>query len=107
MKSRRRVNSTVMFLSPRQRRLQAWEQIRTKGKLRFVIETSVRWALPLIIGLPLMFLFLNMITLRQMVIFMIVYLVIVPVGALVEWWKNEGTYVAAELDKRMDVLKRD
>jgi hypothetical protein len=96
-----------MFLSPQQRRLQSWEQIRTRGKLRFVVNTSVIWGLPIIVGLPLMYLLLNMISLRQMVLFMLGYLVIVPIGALVEWWKNEGAFLAAKLDKRMDVLKKD
>lgn len=60
--------------------------------------------LPLIVGLPLMWLVLDMISLRQMLLFMAAYLVIVPFGALVEWWKNEGAYFSAKLD-RVESLK--
>ena len=95
-----------MFLRYRQRRLQSWERIRTKGKLRFVLDTSFRTSLPLIVGLPLMYLFLGMLTLRLMVLFMVGYLFIVPLGALVEWWKNEGAYLSAKLDRRTDLLKK-
>ena len=95
-----------MFLSNRQQRLQSWDQVRTKGKLRFVLDTSFRWGLALIVGLPLMYFVFGMISLRQMVGFMVAYLFIVPFGALVEWWKNEGAYLSAKLDKRTDLLKK-
>ena len=95
-----------MFLSHRQRHPQSWEQTRAKGKLRFVGYTSIQWGLPLIVGLPVMYFFLN-ITLRQMLLLMISYLVVLPLAALVEWWKNEGSYLAAKLDKRGDSLKEN
>jgi hypothetical protein len=66
----------------------------------------LRWALPIIIGLPLAKLSLG-IPLRQMIVLMSGLLLIMPFAALFEWRKNEGAYTAAKLEKRMDVLKRD
>ncbi|HVS80354.1 MAG TPA: hypothetical protein VHE60_01310 [Pyrinomonadaceae bacterium] len=106
MNSRRRVNSTVMFLSHRQQRLQSWERIRAKGKPRFIADMTVRWALPLAVGLPLMYFFLN-ISFSHMLLTFIFVLLVAPLAALVEWWKNEGAYTAAKLDARMNSIEKD
>ena len=94
-----------MFLSHRQRRLQSWEQIRAKGKLRFIADMTTQWVLPLAVGLPLMYFLLN-ISFRHMLFTFIFVLVVAPLAALVEWWKNEGAYTAAKLDRRMDSVNK-
>jgi fatty acid desaturase len=94
-----------MFLSHRQQRLQSWEQTRAKGKLRFIANMTIQWALPLAVGLPLMYFLLNISFLYMLLTFIFV-LVVAPFAALVEWWKNEGAYTAAKLDRRMDSVNK-
>lgn len=62
---------------------------------------TIGWALPLAVGLPLMYFFLN-ISFSQMLLTFIFVLLVGPFAALVEWWKNEGAYTAAKLDRRIN-----
>ena len=62
---------------------------------------TIGWALPLAVGLPLMYFFLN-ISFSHMLLTFIFVLLVAPFAALVEWWKNEGAYTAAKLDRRMN-----
>ena len=66
---------------------------------------TIQWALPLAVGLPLMYFLLNISFLYMLLTFIFV-LVVAPFAALVEWWKNEGAYTAEKLDRRMDSVNK-
>ena len=84
-----------MVLSLRQQRLRSWEHTRANGKLRFITDMTMWWAIPFAVGLPLMYFFLS-ISLSHMVVTFGFMLVVAPFAALVEWWKNEGAYKSAK-----------